>query len=40
MPDCGNFCDIEFTEIMDSRVDEIYNDPKQLMFNFKEKDNA
>ena len=40
MPDCGNFCDIEFTEIMDSRVDEIYNDPKQLMFNFKEQDNA
>ena len=40
MPDCGNFCDIEFTEIMDSRVDEIYNDPKQLMFNFKEEDNA
>lgn len=36
MPDCGNFCDIEFTDIMHPRVDEIYDNPKQLMFNFED----
>jgi hypothetical protein len=30
MPDCGNFCDIEFTEIMHPRVQEIYEKPEQL----------
>ena len=24
-PDCGNFCDIEFTQIMDKNVDKIMN---------------
>jgi len=28
--DCGNFCDIEFTEIMHNKVDDIYQEPQQL----------
>ena len=34
MPDCGNFCDIEFTEIMHPRVESIYKNPEQLLFMF------
>jgi len=30
MPDCGNFCDIEFTEILHPKLTEIYDNPKQL----------
>jgi hypothetical protein len=30
MPDCGNFCDIEFTEIMHKDIDEIMREPEQL----------
>jgi hypothetical protein len=29
-PDCGNFCDIEFTEIMHKNIDEIMKQPEQL----------
>mgnify|MGYP003640698805 FL=1 len=29
-PDCGNFCDIEFTELLHPRVEEIYAKPEQL----------
>ena len=36
-PDCGNFCDIEFTEIMHPRVESIYEQPEQLSFMFEEK---
>jgi hypothetical protein len=31
-PDCGNFCDIEFEDIIDKRVETIYQEPKQLRF--------
>ena len=39
-PDCGNFCDIEFTDILHPRVEEIYQEPKQLelMFDDKQRD--
>lgn len=30
MPDCGNFCDIEFTEILHPKLTDIYDNPKQL----------
>ena len=30
MPDCGNFCDIEFAEVMHKKVDEVYEEPEQL----------
>ncbi len=30
MPDCGNFCDIEFTDIEHPRTLEIYRAPEQL----------
>jgi len=30
MPDCGNFCDIEFADVMDKRVESIYSEPSQL----------
>jgi hypothetical protein len=30
MPDCGNFCDIEFAEVMHKKVDEVYDEPEQL----------
>jgi len=30
MPDCGNFCDIEFSDILHPRLEEIYQEPKQL----------
>lgn len=30
MPDCGNFCDIEFTEINHPKVEEVYRKPEQL----------
>jgi len=35
-PDCGNFCDIEFTEIMHPRVEAIYENPEQLSFMFED----
>jgi len=30
MPDCGNFCDIEFTDIMSQKLEKVMEDPKQL----------
>lgn len=30
MPDCGNFCDIEFTDIMSTKIEKVMEDPKQL----------
>lgn len=30
MPDCGNFCDIEFSEVLHPRLDEVYEKPVQL----------
>lgn len=30
MPDCGNFCDLEFENILDNKVDLILNNPKEL----------
>tara|TARA_R100001143_G_C3329329_1_gene118685 strand:+ start:237 stop:1019 length:783 start_codon:yes stop_codon:yes gene_type:complete len=29
-PDCGNFCDIEFTDLVHPKLEEIWNDPQQL----------
>jgi len=31
MPDCGNFCDIEFTSIAHPSIDKIYENPSKLM---------
>ena len=31
MTDCGNFCDIEFTNITHPSVDKIYDNPSKLM---------
>jgi len=30
MPDCGNFCDIEFTEILHPRLEDVYSNPEKL----------
>ena len=30
MPDCGNFCDIEFSDVLHPRLEEIYKQPTQL----------
>lgn len=30
MPDCGNFCDIEFTEVLHPRLEDVYKKPEQL----------
>jgi hypothetical protein len=30
LPDCGNFCDIEFSDIPSKRLEEIYVDPRLL----------
>lgn len=30
MPDCGNFCDIEFSDVLHPRLEEVYNKPEQL----------
>jgi len=30
MPDCGNFCDIEFSDVLHPRLDDIYEEPEQL----------
>jgi len=30
MPDCGNFCEIEFTDIQHPRLDEVYETPDKL----------
>ena len=30
MPDCGNFCDLEFTDILDNEVNSIFNNPIEL----------
>ena len=30
MPDCGNFCDIEFGDVLHPRLDEVYKEPIQL----------
>lgn len=30
MPDCGNFCDIEFSEVLHPRLEEVYKEPVQL----------
>jgi len=30
MPDCGNFCDIEFGDVLHPRLDEVYKEPVQL----------
>ncbi len=29
-PDCGNFCDIEFSDVLHPRLDEVYEEPTQL----------
>jgi len=29
-PDCGNFCDIEFGEILHPRLEDVYKNPEQL----------
>ena len=29
-PDCGNFCDIEFQDLLHPKLEEIYSKPKQL----------
>ena len=30
MPDCGNFCDIEFTDVLHPKLEEVYEKPEQL----------
>jgi hypothetical protein len=30
MPDCGNFCDIEFSDVLHPRLEDVYNKPEQL----------
>ena len=30
MPDCGNFCDIEFTDILHPRLEDVYSNPEKL----------
>jgi|TARA_R110002020_G_scaffold32713_1_gene100314 hypothetical protein len=30
MPDCGNFCDLEFTEINHPKLESVYRKPEQL----------
>jgi hypothetical protein len=30
MPDCGNFCDIEFSDILHPDLDTTYADPSKL----------
>ena len=30
MPDCGNFCDIEFADVMHKKVEDVYQEPQQL----------
>jgi hypothetical protein len=30
MPDCGNFCDIEFSEVLHPRLQEVFEKPVQL----------
>ena len=30
MPDCGNFCEIEFSDVLHPRLEEIYQEPVQL----------
>ena len=30
MPDCGNFCDIEFSDVLHPRLEDIYKEPEQL----------
>ncbi len=30
MPDCGNFCDIEFSDLLHPRLEEVYRKPVQL----------
>ena len=30
MPDCGNFCDIEFSEVLHPRLEQVYQAPVQL----------
>lgn len=30
MPDCGNFCDIEFTELEHENLEELYSNPKEI----------
>jgi hypothetical protein len=30
MPDCGNFCDIEFEDLEHPNLDEVYVDPKLM----------
>tara|TARA_R110002072_G_scaffold146862_1_gene293976 strand:+ start:8350 stop:8547 length:198 start_codon:yes stop_codon:yes gene_type:complete len=30
MPDCGNFCDIEFSDLLHPRLEEVYRKPIQL----------
>ena len=30
MPDCGNFCDIEFADVMHKKVEDVYKEPEQL----------
>lgn len=30
MPDCGNFCDIEFEDVLHKEVENIYKQPKQM----------
>jgi len=31
MPDCGNFCDIEFSDVLHPRLEEVYKEPQQLI---------
>ena len=30
MPDCGNFCDIEFSDVLHPRLEDVYKEPEQL----------
>jgi 3'-phosphoadenosine 5'-phosphosulfate sulfotransferase (PAPS reductase)/FAD synthetase len=30
MPDCGNFCDIEFTELEHEDLEDLYSNPKEI----------
>jgi hypothetical protein len=30
MPDCGNFCDLEFTDIDHKQLTDVYENPKEI----------
>lgn len=39
MPDCGSFCEIEFTEIEHKRLDDIYSNPSVIREFYKKQEN-